>query len=345
MVKRALITGVTGQDGAYLARELLAEGYMVTGTTRGFGKTTNWRLQHLGIADKVHIRQMEMTDFTSIMRTIGIVEPDIIFNLAALSFASDPSLCPFYTTDVEALGAVRIMEAAMTVDSGIKIFQPGSSEMYGADGRFNEAAPFRPKNFYGMSKVFAHYAAKRYRSDGMFISNAVMFNHESPLRDRHFVTQKIVEGFAFIASDKWDKKFVLQLGNLDVEKDWGHASDYAQGMRLIMEHDTADDFVMATGRSHSIREFVNAVAEYFNIPVDWVGKGAEEQGFNKVTGEMLVQVNPNYIRRDEIKFCTGEPAKMRSRLGWSATTSLGEIITEMCRFEELNLQKPIGTYK
>jgi GDPmannose 4,6-dehydratase len=324
-----LITGITGQDGAYLAKFLLEKGCEVYGTFRSLSSVNFWRLDELGITKEVKLLEMDLYDTANIIRVIEKVHPAEIYNFAAQSFVALSFEKPILTGEVTALGANRILEAIRIVDPSMKFYQSSSSEMFGpALGLAkNEMAPFSPRSPYAISKLYAHWTTGIYREAyGIFGCCGILFNHESPLRGIEFVTRKISHGVAGI---KLGKQACLDLGNLEVKRDWGYAGDYVEAMWLMLQENQPDDFVIATGQAHSIKEFVEAAFRVVSIQITWEGEGINEIGKNSQNGEVLVRVNSKYFRPSELNVTVGDATKARNTLHWRPKVEFGELVNMM----------------
>lgn len=330
-MKHALITGISGQDGSYLADLLLRKGYRVWGTTRNLDAASLWRLKHLGILGDPML-EVSSADFSSvngIRKLIERVEPDEIYNLAATSFVPVGMDQLENMAQATGLNVLRILEAVREVNPAIKFYQAGSSEMFGqaSESPQSELTSFRPRNPYGVAKLYSYWNTVIYReSYGIFACNGILFNHESPLRGELFVTRKITLGLAALAMGS---PHVLELGNLDACRDWGYAPEYVDGMWRMLQHNTADCYVLSTGRSFSVRQFVSMSAKYADISLNWQGKGSEEVGIDNRTGKVLVRVNPSYYRKLEPLPLVGNAAKAETALGWRAQTPLEDICRQM----------------
>lgn len=325
----ALITGITGQDGAYLAKFLLEKGYEVCGTFRSLSTVNFWRLEELGIDKEVKLVEMDLHDTANIIRVIENAHPTEIYNLAAQSFVALSFEKPILTAEVTALGANRILEAIRIVDSSMKFYQSSSSEMFGpALGLAkNEMAPFSPRSPYAISKLYAHWTTGIYREAyGIFGCCGILFNHESPLRGQEFVTRKISHAVAQI---KVGKQASFELGNLEVKRDWGFAGDYVEAMWLTLQQSKPDDFVIATGQTHSIKEFVEAAFRVVSIQITWEGEGINEIGRNRQNGEVLVRVNSKYFRPSELNVTVGDASKARNKLQWMPKVEFNELVNMM----------------
>ena len=336
MSKVALITGITGQDGAYLAEFLLDKGYEVHGIKRRASSFNTDRIDHLyqdphekNVRLKLHYG--DLTDATNLIRIVQQVRPDEIYNLAAQSHVGVSFETPEYTANADAIGALRILEAIriLGLEKKTRFYQASTSEMFGKvqETPQRETTPFYPRSPYGAAKVYAYWITVNYREAyGLYACNGILFNHESPMRGETFVTRKITRGLARI-KEGLDKG--LYLGNLDSLRDWGHARDYVQAQWLMLQQSEAEDFVIATGEQHSVREFVATAAAKLGMKIEWSGKGVEEQGIDAVTGSVIVKVDPRYFRPTEVETLLGDPSKAKQKLGWSATTSFDALVTEM----------------
>ena len=331
-MKTALITGVTGQDGSYLAEFLLDRGYDVYGVVRRTSTERKDRIEHLRQEPHFHLLYGDMTDSLSLAQIIQKVEPDEIYNLAAQSHVQVSFDVPEYTADADALGTLRILEAVRILGLAQKcrIYQASTSELYGKVEEVpqSEKTPFHPYSPYAVAKQYAYWITKEYRKAyGMFASNGILFNHESERRGETFVTRKITLAAANIAAGKQDK---LYLGNLDSLRDWGYAKDYVECMWLILQHDKPDDFGIATGVQHSVREFATLAFRYDGIELEWVGSGVEEKGIDKVSGKVLVEVSPEFFRPTDVVDLLGDPSKARETLGWNpCSTQFEELVRRM----------------
>jgi GDPmannose 4,6-dehydratase len=336
MARRALITGVTGQDGAYLAELLLAKGYEVHGVKRRASSFNSARIDHLyqdphdeGIRFRLHYG--DMTDSTNLIRLVQEVQPDEIYNLAAQSHVQVSFETPEYTANADGLGALRILEAIriLGMEKACRFYQASTSELYGLVQEVpqREATPFYPRSPYAVAKLYAYWITVNYREAwGMHASNGILFNHESPLRGETFVTRKITRAVAAISLGLQDR---LWLGNLDARRDWGHARDYVEGMWRILQQDEPDDYVLATGETHTVRRFVEMAFAEVGIALAWEGSGAAEKGRDAATGRMLVEVDPRYFRPTEVDLLIGDPSKARQKLGWQHTATLADLVAEM----------------
>jgi len=334
--KIALITGATGQDGAYLAEFLLARGYLVHGIKRRSSSFNTGRVDHLyqdqheqNVRFKLHYG--DMTDATNLIRIIQETQPTEIYNLAAQSHVQVSFETPEYTANADGLGALRILEAIriLGMEKRTRYYQASTSELYG-DAREvpqRETTPFYPRSPYGAAKLYAFWITVNYREAyGMHASNGILFNHEGPTRGETFVTRKITRAVAAISLGLQDKVY---LGNLDAERDWGHARDYIEGMWMILQQREPDDYVLATGEKHSVREFAEKAFTHIGRRIEWRGKGVEEKGIDGRTGQVLVEVDSRYFRPTEVDLLIGDPSKAHQRLGWRHKTTFDQLVKEM----------------
>lgn len=324
-MKKALITGIRGQDGAYLAKFLLGKGYDVYGADRRSGDSGFWRLKELGIEKEVKVIYMDLLELTNIMRVIEKIKPDEIYNLAAQSFVYASFEQPILTADIDALGVLRLLESIRTIKPDAKFYQASSSEIFGnikSDFQ-NEETPTNPRSPYGVSKVFGHLITINYReSYSMFACSGILFNHESPLRGLEFVTRKITNGIARLKYGLQDK---IVLGNLDSKRDWGYAPEYVEAMWLMLQQKAPDSYVIATGEMHSIREFVESACKYAGIDIAWKGRGIEEKGIDSKTGKLIVEVSPEFFRPADVNTLKGDFSNAKKKLGWQPKTKFKEL--------------------
>ncbi|MEO1144587.1 MAG: GDP-mannose 4,6-dehydratase [Cyanobacteria bacterium J06638_22] len=330
MNKKAFITGITGQDGAYLSRLLLEEGYEVHGGLRRIGVIGTGRLDELDILNDIQLHDLELLEITNIQRVLDTVNPDEIYNLAAQSFVGASFEQPIYTADVDGIGVMRMLEAVRSRHSDAAFYQASTSEMFGKVQEVpqTENTAFYPRSPYGVAKLLGHWSTVNYReSFGLRACSGILFNHESPLRGKEFVTRKITLAFARIATGQ--QKFV-ELGNLDAKRDWGFAGDFVRGMWQMLQREAPADYVLATGEMRSIREFVEVAAGFHGWEIEWTGKGTDEVGINRKTGDVLVKVNPAFYRPAEVEQLCGDPSKAEKELGWSRKVSFRELVEMMC---------------
>lgn len=334
--KVALITGVTGQDGAYLSELLLKKDYIVHGIKRRSSMFNTDRVDHL-YKDQ-HEKDVnfflhfgDLTDATNMIRIIQEVKPDEIYNLAAMSHVQVSFETPEYTANVDALGTLRILEAVriLGLEKKTRVYQASTSELYGKVQEIpqKETTPFYPRSPYGVAKLYAFWITKNYREAyDIFACNGILFNHESPLRGETFVTRKITRAVARVKLGLQEKVF---MGNIDAKRDWGHAKDYVEGMWRILQHNTPEDFVLATGETYSVRYFIEKAFAEIGIEMEWKGKAEEEKGYDKSTGKVLVEIDPRYYRPTEVELLVGDPSKAKEKLGWTPTYTLEQLISEM----------------
>ncbi|MGX5804456.1 GDP-mannose 4,6-dehydratase [Bradyrhizobium sp. Arg314] len=346
MKKIALITGITGQDGAYLAELLLAKGYSVHGIKRRTSLFNTDRIDHLyhdphekGVDLTLH--HGDLTDSSSLMRIIQLVQPDEIYNLAAQSHVAVSFEEPEYTANSDALGALRILEAIriLGLAKKVRFYQASTSELYGLvqETPQKETTPFYPRSPYAVAKLYAYWITVNYREAyGIYACNGILFNHESPMRGETFVTRKITRALARIKLGTQER---LYLGNLDSLRDWGHAKDYVEVQWLILQQETAEDYVIATGEQHSVREFATLAAAELDIDIRWEGKGVDEKGYDTKTGECIVAVDPRYFRPAEVETLLGDASKAKSKLGWVPKIGFTELVGEMMRADMLSAQR------
>ncbi len=336
MKKKALIFGITGQDGSYLAEFLLKKKYLVHGVKRRSSSINTFRIDHIYQDPHVRSRNFflhygDITDSTSVSKIIKSIRPDEIYNLAAQSHVAVSFEVPEYTANADALGALRILEAIKfhKLEKKTKFYQAGTSEMYGKvqESPQNEKTNFYPLSPYGVAKLYAHWITKNYREAyGIFGSNGILFNHESPRRGETFVTKKIIRALVRIKNGKQKQLF---LGNLDSKRDWGHARDYVEAMWKILQQKKPDDFVIATGKQLSIRQFINLVAKKLNMNISWRGKGLNEKGYNLDTKKNIIMIDKNYIRPLDVNTLLGNASKARKKLSWKPKTNISQLIEEM----------------
>lgn len=337
-MKKALITGVTGQDGAYLSEFLLEKGYEVHGIKRRSSSFNTARVDHLykdpHEADvRFFMHYGDLTDSANLIRIIQEVQPDEIYNLAAQSHVQVSFETPEYTANADAVGTLRILEAVriLGLEQKTRFYQASTSEMYGKvqETPQKETTPFYPRSPYGAAKVYAYWITINYREAyNIFACNGILFNHESPIRGETFVTRKITRAVARINLGLQDKLF---LGNLDSRRDWGYAQDFVSAMWLMLQMDEPDDYVIATGEAHSVREFVEKAFHEVGIEIEWEGKGIDEIGRDAVTGRTIVQIDPRYFRPTEVEFLLGDPSRAKEKLGWEAKVSFEELVKIMVR--------------
>jgi len=329
-MKKALITGITGQDGSYLAELLLEKGYEVHGIIRRSSSINTDRIDHIYQNIKLHYG--DLTDSTNIVRVIQLVQPDEIYNLGAQSHVKVSFEIPEYTADVDAMGTLRVLEAVrlLGVEDRVRIYQASTSELYGLvqESPQKETTPFYPRSPYGVAKIYGYWITKNYREAyGMYACTGILFNHESPRRGETFVTRKITQALSKISVGLQD---CLYLGNLNARRDWGHAKDFVEAMWLMLQQDEPEDFVIATGVQYSVREFVEESAPYFGMKIEWQGEGLDEIGIDKNTGKTVIRVDPKYFRPAEVETLLGDASKAKEKLGWEPKISFKQLVEDMC---------------
>ncbi|SHJ50152.1 GDP-mannose 4,6-dehydratase [Paramaledivibacter caminithermalis] len=339
-MKTALITGITGQDGSYLTELLLEKGYKVYGLFRRKSKRDFGNVEHL--KNEIELIYGDMTDYISLANALKISKPDEIYNLAAQSFVATSWQQPISTTQINALGVMNILEALRIVKPDAKLYQASTSEMFGFVREIpqRETTPFYPRSPYGVAKLYGHWITKNYReSYDIFACSGILFNHESERRGKEFVTRKITEAAAKIKLGIQEK---LELGNLDAKRDWGHAKDYVKAMWLMLQQKSPEDYVVATGETHKVREFVTIAFKHVDIDIEWIGKGIEERGIDKKTGKEIVKVNPKYFRPAEVDILLGDPSKAEKELGWKRKISFEELIKRMVDWDYKIISNELG---
>jgi len=330
-LKTAIITGITGQDGAYLAQLLLDKGYVVYGAYRRTASLNFWRIEELGIADHPNLDLVEydLTDLSASIRLLQRTEATEVYNLAAQSFVGVSFDQPLTTAEITGIGPVNLLEAIRIVNPAIRFYQASTSEMFGKVQAVpqKEDTPFYPRSPYGVAKLYAHWMTINYReSYGIFGTSGILFNHESPLRGQEFVTRKITDSIAKIKLGKQD---VVELGNMDAKRDWGFAKDYVEGMWRMLQADEPDSFVLATNRTETVRDFVSLACKAADIAIEWKGSGEDEHAIDLNSGKAIVRVNPKFYRPAEVELLIGDPSKAKEKLGWEPKTSLEELCQMM----------------
>jgi GDPmannose 4,6-dehydratase len=333
-MKRALITGITGQDGSYLAELLLSKGYEVHGTIRRSSSINNDRIEHL--SSDVTLHHADLTDSTNILHVIQEVAPTEIYNLAAQSHVKVSFQMPAYTAEVDALGTVRILHSLciLGMEKDVRFYQASTSEMFGMVQEIpqRETTPFYPRSPYGVAKLYGHWITKNYReSMGIHASSGILFNHESPRRGETFVTRKVVIGLSKVKAGLLD---CIHLGNLNAKRDWGHAKDFVEAMWLMLQQDEPDDYVIATDEQHSVREFVEKCAPYFGMNIRWEGEGLDEIGIDTVSEKVVIRVSEKYFRPSEVDTLIGDSTKAREKLGWKPKITFDQLVQDMCLNEQ-----------
>jgi len=326
---KALITGITGQDGSYLAELLLEKGYEVHGIVRRASLINTDRIDHIYDDPNLHLHYGDLTDSANIIALLNKIKPTEIYNLGAMSHVKVSFEMPEYTGEVDALGTLRILEAVRLLDLPCRIYQASTSELYGLVQEVpqRETTPFYPRSPYGVAKLYGYWIVKNYREAyGLHASSGILFNHESPRRGETFVTRKITRGLSRISVGE---QYVLSLGNLDARRDWGHAKDYVRAMWLMLQQDQPDDYVIATGEMYSVRYFVEHAADYFGMNIVWEGKGLDEVGIDKTTGRTVIKVDPKYFRPTEVEQLCGDATKAREILGWTPEIDFQGLVQDM----------------
>ncbi len=329
MTKKALITGITGQDAAYLSQLLLEKGYQVYGSRRRGSTLNTWRLEEYGVESRIHMIEMDLIEYSNIMHVIKEYQFDEIYNLAAQSFVSTAFLQPIYTSEIDGIAVCRLLEAIRQFSPHTRFYQASSSEMFGKVQEMpqKESTPFYPRSPYGVAKLYAHWIVVNYREAyGLHCTSGILFNHESPLRGQEFVTRKISAALAHIKHGRQD---VLELGNMDARRDWGFAGDYARGMHMMLQQEKSDNYVLATGKCHTIRMFVECAANVLGYQIVWEGVGENEIGRDKKTGKMLVRINPQFYRPCEVDVLLGDASKAQKILGWKPEVSFEQLVEMM----------------
>lgn len=330
-MKKALITGISGQDGAYLSKLLLDKGYEVHGTKRRSSSENTWRMKELGIYDQIKFADMDLLEYNNIETVVETVQPDEFYNLGAMSFVKLSFDEPLYTSEVDAMGVLRVLEVIKKVNPEIKFYQASSSEMYGNVQEIpqNESTRLYPRSPYAVCKTFGHYMTINYReSYDLHASSGILFNHESPLRGLEFVTRKITHTLSKIKNGSNE---VLELGNLTAKRDWGYAGDYVNAMWLMLQQDRPDDYVIATGEMHSVFDFVNKVAEILELKLEWEGKGLAQKAINSATNKQIIRVNPIHFRPTEVEQLMGDPTKAKDCLDWKLEVSFDQLVEMMVK--------------
>jgi GDPmannose 4,6-dehydratase len=340
-MKKALITGVTGQDGSYLAELLLDKGYEVYGIMRRKSVVDYGNVEHM--KDRIHFIYADMTDLVSLVNAMRISEADEVYNLAAQSFVATSWEQPLATAQIDALGVTNMLEAIRMVKPSCRFYQASTSEMFGLvqETPQRETTPFYPRSPYGVAKVYGHWITKNYReSYGLYACSGILFNHESERRGKEFVTRKITDSVARIKLGIQDH---IELGNMDSKRDWGHSKDYVYAMWLMLQQDHADDYVIATNETRTVREFVEIAFSKVGIELEWSGKGVDEVGKNRADGKMLVKVNKEFFRPAEVEILLGDPAKAEKELGWKREICFNELVERMVNHDMELVKREIET--
>jgi len=338
-MKNALITGINGQDGSYLAELLLEKGYNVYGLLRRKSVVDYGNVEH--IKDKIKFIYGDMTDVVSLINAITISNADEVYNLAAQSFVATSWEQPLATADIDAIGVTNMLEAIRNVKPSARFYQASTSEMFGLVQEIpqKETTPFYPRSPYGVAKLYGHWITKNYReSYNLFACSGILFNHESERRGKEFVTRKITDAVARI---KYGIQDCLELGNMDSKRDWGHSKDYVKAMWLMLQQDAADDYVIATNETRTVREFVEVAFKAVDINIEWQGKGVNEVGIDKATKKVVVKVNPKFFRPAEVDILIGDPSKAEKKLGWTREISFSELVTRMVKNDMALVEKEL----
>lgn len=350
--KTALITGITGQDGAYLAELLLSKGYIVHGIKRRSSLFNTSRIDHLyrdrhDVASRFHLHYGDVTDSTNLIRIIQAIKPDEIYNLAAQSHVLVSFETPEYTANADGVGVLRLLEAIRILGlvDKTRFYQASTSEMFGQVQEVpqRETTPFHPRSPYGVAKLYGHWITRNYREAyGIHASTGILFNHEGPTRGENFVTRKITRAVANIHHGFQDK---LYIGNLEAERDWGHARDFVEGIWRIVQYDEPDDFILATGKSHKVRDFIDLSFREVDIAIEWKGRGLEEVGVDRATGRTLVEIDPVYFRPAEVESLIGDASKAREKLGWEPRHTFQDMVSEMVQHDLTSVVEELGRIK
>ena len=342
-MKRALITGITGQDGSYLTELLLEKGYEVYGLMRRKSVVDYGNVEH--IKDKIHFMYADMTDITSLIHAVQVSQADEVYNLAAQSFVATSWEQPITTADIDAVGVTNLLEAIRIIKPDARFYQASTSEMFGLVQAIpqSEATPFYPRSPYGVAKLYGHWITKNYReSYDLYACSGILFNHESERRGKEFVTRKITDAVARI---KYGLLDCLELGNLDAKRDWGHSKDYVRAMWLMLQQDQADDFVIATNETRTVRDFVTHAFERVGVQISWSGKGVDEIGTDAATGKIVTRVNPCFFRPAEVDILLGDPSKAENALGWTREIPFQELVFRMVDHDLKLVKKEIAYSK
>jgi len=329
MKKTALITGISGQDGAYLAKFLLDKNYKVIGTDRRSARSVNWRLRRLGIANKIIHEEMELGEIYEIQRVFNKYKLNEVYNLAAQSFVGTSFSSPLNTANITGLGTLRILETIRSINPKIRFYQASSSEMFGdvLEKNQKETTPLNPQSPYAISKVFSHYLTQNYRNSyNLYATSGILFNHESPLRGEEFVTRKIILGLVGILKNKINN---FELGNIYAKRDWGYAKEYVEAMWKMLQMNKPDDYVISTGKTYSIKDFINKATKYLKMNVAWKGTGLNERLINKNSNKTIIRINPKFFRPAEVNILIGNSKKAQKKLKWKPNTNLDQLIKIM----------------
>jgi len=333
-MKKALITGITGQDGSYLTEFLLEKGYEVHGIIRRASLFNTDRIDHLMENARLKLHHGDVTDSSNMNKLMALIKPDEIYNLAAQSHVQVSFEVPEYTAQVDAIGTLRMLDSILNHCPNSKFYQASTSELYGKVQEIpqKETTPFYPRSPYGVAKIYGFWIVKNYREAfNLFACNGILFNHESERRGKTFVTRKITVGLSEIAAGK---RSVIKLGNLNAKRDWGYAKDYIEAMWLMLQQEKPEDFVIATGKTHTIREFAEKAAKHVGFEIIWHGEGLNEKGIDRITGKTIIEIDPKYFRPTEVDLLIGDPSLAKEKLGWSAKVSLDEMIKLMMDYDK-----------
>ena len=332
-MKKALITGITGQDGAYLSQLLLKKGYKVYGTARRSASENFWRLEYLGIKEKINLIDFDLLEISNIQNVIESIKPNEVYNLAAQSFVPTSFELPILTTDINSLGALRILDTIRNFDPTIKFYQASTSEMFGKvqDIPQTEKTKFYPRSPYGVSKLYSHFITINYReSYDLFACSGILFNHESPLRGNEFVTKKVTKSLSKIKKGDLD---CMKIGNIDAKRDWGFAGDYVEAMWLMLNSRKADDYVISTGSYHSVKDFIDMATSHLNMKTEWQGKGINSKLINKKNGKTIVKVDKKFFRPAEVDQLLGDSSKAKIKLKWKPKITFSKLVEMMVKFD------------
>ncbi|MEM7510972.1 MAG: GDP-mannose 4,6-dehydratase [Bacteroidota bacterium] len=330
-MKKAFITGITGQDGSFLAELLLEKGYMVHGIIRRASNFNTDRIDHIIDHERIKLHHGDLSDSANLNKLLSIIKPDEIYNLGAMSHVAVSFEVPEYTAQVDAVGTLRLLDAMLNHCPEAKFYQASTSELYGKVQEIpqKETTPFYPRSPYGVAKLYGFWIVKNFReSYGLYACNGILFNHESERRGKTFVTRKITTNLAEVSVGLRD---TLKLGNIDAERDWGYAKEYVEGMWMMLQQEKAEDYVLATGKKYTVREFVEKAAKHVGFDIVWKGEGVEEKGYDKETGRLVVEVDPKYFRPAEVELLVGDPSKAKAELGWEAKVDLDEMVEIMMK--------------
>ncbi|MEM8897768.1 MAG: GDP-mannose 4,6-dehydratase [Bacteroidota bacterium] len=330
-MKKAFITGITGQDGSFLAELLLEKGYMVHGIIRRASNFNTDRIDHLMGHERIKLHHGDLSDSANLNKLLSIIKPDEIYNLGAMSHVAVSFEVPEYTAQVDAVGTLRLLDAMLNHCPEAKFYQASTSELYGKVQEIpqKETTPFYPRSPYGVAKLYGYWIVKNFReSYGLYACNGILFNHESERRGKTFVTRKITTNLAEVSVGLRE---TLKLGNMDAERDWGYAKEYVEGMWMMLQQEKAEDYVLATGKKYTVRDFVEKAAKHVGYDIVWKGEGVEEKGYDKETGKLVVEVDPKYFRPAEVELLVGDPSKAKAELGWEAKIDLDEMVEIMMK--------------